>query len=148
MNDLIDRLQAMGRRGGWVALGIATGCLPAGAILTWVALYVLDGQWLPAGVGFGASLLLVGGMVFGLVGIRLLTQRHYPSAAELFPPLAPRDFEAALRGRPSPVCACAKCRVVLDAAFSTGACPVCASSVDYYEVANDEDADMVILAAG
>jgi len=148
MNELIDRLSAMGRRGGFVSLGIAGGCLPVGLLLSWLGLTVIEGRWFPALVGFGGAMLLVGTMVFGLLGIRLLTMRHYPSAAEIFPPLPPLEFEAAVRARSGPVCACTRCRVVLDAAFSTGACPVCTSSVDYYEVDSDEDADMVILAVG
>jgi hypothetical protein len=147
MNELIDRLQGMGRQGGFVALGIAGACLPTSLALTWLGLSVFEGRWLPGIAGFGAAMLLVGTMVFGLLGLRLLTQRHYPSAAEIFPPLPPAEFEAALREREGPVCACARCKVVLDATFSTGACPVCTSSVDYYEVDSDEDADMVLLAS-
>jgi len=148
MNELIDHLQGMGRRGGFVALSIAAGCLPASLVLAWLGLAVMDGRWLPGLVGFAAALLAVGTMVFGLLGLKLLTQRHYPSAAEIFPPLPPAEFETAVRQREGTVCACTRCRIVIDATFSTGSCPVCTSSVDYYEIDSDEDAEMVILAKG
>ncbi len=148
MNELIDHLQEMGRRGGFVALGIAVACFPASLLLAWLGLAVIDGRWLPGLVGFGAAMLLVGTMVFGVLGLKLLTQRHYPSAAETFPPLPPAEFETAVRQREGTICACARCRIVIDATFSTGACPVCTSSVDYYEIDSDEDAEMVILATG
>ena len=44
------------------------------------------------------------------------------------------------------MCACTRCRVVIEAVYSTGSCPVCASSVQYYEIDSDEDAEMVVLA--
>ena len=60
MNDLIDRLSAMGRQGGMVSLGIAAGCLPTGILLSWLGLTVIEGRWFPALVGFGGAMLLVG----------------------------------------------------------------------------------------
>jgi RNA polymerase subunit RPABC4/transcription elongation factor Spt4 len=146
MNELIDRLQHMGRKGGFIALGIAVVSLPGSALLAYLSLFVIEGRWFPGILGFAAAMLLVGTMTFGMLGLRLLTQTHYPSAAEIFPPLSKAEFEDAVRNREHTVCACTRCHVVLDAAYSTGACPVCASSVDYYEVDSDEDADMVILA--
>lgn len=144
MNALIERLEAMGRQGGAVALGLAGVLVAVGGVLVWASVGA-EGWWL-YGYRFPAAILGAFALALVFVGVRLLTQRHYPSAAEVFPPLAKADFTAAVRERPHAVCACARCRVVLDAAFSTGSCPVCASSVDYYEVNTDEDAEMVILA--
>jgi len=145
MNGLIERLEAMGRTGGGVALGLAGGLVLVAVVLA-VASIGAEGWWL-FGYRFPAAVLGAFALALSFVGVRLLTQRHYPSAAEVFPPLAPEAFALAVRQRDEPVCACSKCRVVLVAAFSTGACPVCASSVDYYEVSSDDDAEMVILAS-
>jgi hypothetical protein len=144
MDALLTRLEAMGRSGGWVALGLAAASVPVVVGLGWAASEA-DG-WSAFGLGFPAALLAAAAMVLAFVGTRLLTQRHYPSAAEVFPPLPREAFATAVQERDEPVCACTRCRVVLSAAFSTGSCPVCASSVDYYEVTSDEDAEMVVMA--
>lgn len=146
MNDLIERIEAMGRQGGMLSLAVAAVSIVAGSVLAYLALYGVEGLWFPGILGFGAALLIAGAMVFGLLGLRLLTQRHYPSAAEVFPPLPPEAFKRAVRERDEALCACTRCRVVIVATFSTGSCPVCTSSVDYYEVDSDEDAEMVVLA--
>ena len=147
MNDLLDHLEGMGRKGGLIALAIAAVCAPSAAALVWVGRSLVEGVWLPGLLYFFALMLVGATMTLGLLGIRLLTQRHYPSAAEIFPPLPKAEFEDAVRNREHPVCACTRCFIVLEATYSTGACPVCTSSVDYYEVDCDEDADMVILAS-
>jgi len=145
MNALIERLEAMGRTGGAAALGLSGALVAVAGTLAWLSVGA-EGWWL-YGYRFPAAILAAFAMAITFVGVRLLTQRHYPSAAEVFPPLSPDRFAVAVRERDEPVCACARCRVVLSAAFSTGACPVCTSSVDYYEVDSDDDAEMVILAA-
>jgi hypothetical protein len=71
---------------------------------------------------------------------------RYPSASETFPPLHEDAFQDAVRVRERPICACVRCRVVVPSSFSTGACPVCASSVDYYDVGSDADAEMALAA--
>ena len=147
MNDLIERLEAMGRRGGLIALGLALGSVLLAAALVAVS-FAISGRWTLGAFRFAAVLVTAGGFVLGMIGLRLLTQRHYPSAAEVFPPLSPTGFRDAVFRRDEPVCACTRCRVVIASAFSTGACPVCSSSVDYYEVDSDDDAEMVVLAIG
>lgn len=144
VNVLLDRLEHMGRQGGMIALGAAAVLVPLSAALGWFAVEA-DG-WSSFGLGLPGALAGVMAMVLGFWGVRLLTQRHYPSASEVFPPMEREAFTTAVRTAEEPVCACTRCRVVLDAAFSTGACPVCASSVDYYEVTSDEDAEMVVMA--
>jgi len=144
VEGLLDRLERMGRKGGWVALGLALALLPVVLGLGWLSA-AAEG-WSSFGLGFPGALLGAVVLVLTFFGVRLLTQRHYPSAAEVFPPLEREAFARAVRDRDEPVCACTRCRVVLVAAFSTGSCPVCASSVDYYEVDSAEDADMVVMA--
>lgn len=144
VNGLLDRLERMGRQGGVVAVALALALVPVAAGLGWLSVDA-DG-WASFGLGLPAALAGVMVMVLGFWGVRLLTMRHYPSASEVFPPLDREAFTEAVRQRDEPVCACTRCRVVLVAAFSTGACPVCASSVDYYEISSEEDAEMVVMA--
>ena len=81
-----------------------------------------------------------------VVGLRLLTQRVYPPASEVFPPMSPDDIARVLRESDEVQCVCVRCRVMVPAAFSTGSCPVCASAVEYHEVDNEEDAKLVLAA--
>ena len=85
-------------------------------------------------------------MVFTMVGIRLLTRIDYGNAEDLFPSLHRDDFLYALDNEPRPLCVCTRCLIHLPAQFSTGGCPRCNSSVEYYEIASDEDAAMAASA--
>lgn len=146
MLSLIDRLERMGRRGAWPALSVAallvlfSGVMAAGPLLS------DTGMWTTRGMHFAALLAGALAMVFGILGARLLTAREYPPVDEIFPSLDPDDFLRAIREEERPLCACARCLIHLPARFSTGSCPRCASSVDYYEVECDDDAEMVVLA--
>lgn len=146
MLTLIDRFERMGRRGAWPALSLTAGLVLFGgtmAVLPWMS---ETGMWTTRGMHFVALLSGALAMVFGIVGARLLTAREYPPVDEIFPSLEPEAFLRALREEERPLCACARCLITLPARFSTGACPRCASSVDYYEVECDDDAEMVVLA--
>jgi hypothetical protein len=81
-----------------------------------------------------------------MVGVRLLTRTHYPSAAEIFPPMSVEEFIATVQERCGEISVCTHCRVQVPTEFSTGSCPVCGSSVEYFEVRDEEDAKMVIAA--
>ncbi len=146
MFTLIERLESMGRRGAWPALGLTAGLLALAAMTAGMPLFTEFGQWTTRGMHFVALLSGAFAMVLGMLGLRLLTAREYPSAESIFPSLEPDAFRRALQEEERPLCACARCRIHLPARFSTGSCPRCASSVDYYEIESDDDAEMVLLA--
>lgn len=150
MTELIEWLEARGRRGGALALlGCLAAAAVAGLILGWSWLGVdpeATSRWLLGGARFVAVLLGGAAMTLGVLGARLLTQKEYPSPAEVFPPLPVAELVVALQSRSEDVCVCLRCRVVLPSTFSTGACPVCASSVEYHEISDDEDVRIVIAA--
>ncbi|MBX2799386.1 MAG: hypothetical protein KTR31_17050 [Myxococcales bacterium] len=162
MNELLERLEAMGRPGGLLALGVAFLAAAAGAGLFWLtldpALGVEEAQriaeggsgmstrWRTRGLRFSALLTFAMALPSAFLGVRLLTQRHYPRADEVFPPMDVGAIADALSQRTEDLCVCTRCRVMVPAAFSTGACPVCASAVEYHEVQSDEDAQMVLAA--
>lgn len=153
MNDLLERLEGWGRPGGSVAVGLCLVALGIAAALVWTSLAPLPGgggrgQWSVAGLRFGAALLCALALPSGIVGVRLLTQQHYPPAHEVFPPQSVESIAHQLAERSEPLCVCSRCRVIVPAAFSTGSCPVCSSSVEYHEVDSDEDASMVLAAMG
>lgn len=147
MIALIDRFEQMGRRGGPPALALAGFLVLVAAVMLGASfLFELPSRWAEGalrGIGIFAAVM---GVVYGMVGARLLTARIYPPAEEVFPSLPPDDFVQVVRTGERPMCVCTRCRIFLPAHFSTGACPRCASSVDYYEIASDDDADMVLLA--
>lgn len=151
MNDLLEHLERWGRRGGTVAVVLCLVAVLVAAGLVWISAQPLPdgverGRWGIAGLRFGAALLCAVALPSGLVGVRLLTQQHYPPAHEVFPPQTVEAITEQLAQRHEPLCVCSRCRVVVPAAFSTGSCPVCASSVEYHEVHSDEDASMVLAA--
>jgi len=147
VNDLIERLEAMGRTGGVIALSAGVAVLLAAVALLVVSLISGEGEqgrWTMGGVRFAAFLLVAVALPVLFVGARLLTQTHYPHASEVFPSLSIEELVRTLAEREGDVCVCSRCRLVVPAEFSTGSCPVCASSVEYHEVHTDEDAKMVI----
>ena len=145
MFGLFERIEAMGPRGGWLGVGVAAALLLVAALAVWGS-FVVDGRWWVAIYRLTAGVLGTVAMAVAMVGVRQLTQRHYPPPEEVFPPLAPEAFRAAVTVRAAPIFACTRCRVIIEATWDTGSCPVCASSVDYYSVTSDDDAAMVLLA--
>lgn len=145
MFDLLDRLEQMGRRGAPVALGIAGVLLLLAVGLVIASLVFEGGIWASGGARGLAFLFAALAMIFGMFGVRLLTARAYPSPESLFPSLPKDEFKRAVREEERPLCVCTRCLIHLPGQFSTGACPRCASSVEYYEINTDDDADMVIL---
>lgn len=146
MMTLIERLERMGRRGAQPALLLTAGLVVfavASAVVPWV--YEL-GRWPTRGMHLAGFLSAGFAMVFGILGARLLTAREYPPPEQVFPSLDPEDFRRAMYEEPRPFCACARCRIHIPAQFSTGACPRCESTIEYYEVESDEDAQMVLAA--
>ncbi len=148
MFEFLDRIEAMGERGAYLAIGLAGWFLVLsvglGAGSLWIPLD--EYRWTAVALGAGCLLCLAASMVLGVVGAKQYSNRHYPSAAEVFPSL-PRDaFIHAVHTEDRPLCVCAACLIHLPAQFSTGGCPRCASSVDYYEIVTDEDAQMVIVS--
>ncbi len=147
MNDLLERLEAMGRTGGAIAVAIAVVAFALATGLLVLSFSDADGEqarWTRGGVRFAAFLLFALALPTAFVGVRLLTQTHYPPATDVFPPMTVDQIVKALAERQGDVCVCSRCRVIVPAEFSTGSCPVCASSVEYHEVHTDEDAKMVI----
>lgn len=146
MFALLERLERMGRKGAAPALVVAVLLVGGAVALIAVSFQIEDpSRWTVGGLrgaGFFAGCL---GAVFAMLGIRLATARVYPPASEVFPSMSREAFVAGLEERTGVVCACSACRIQLPAEFSTGACPRCASTVNYYEVITDEDARMVIL---
>jgi len=147
--DLIDRIEKRGRAGAPIGIGL-------GVLLVGLAIGLLltsfttnsDSRWVVGGLRGGAFLAIALGTIFGMVGARLLTARQYPPPEEIFPSLSADDFKAAIYIEPRPVCACAVCLIYLPAQYSSGSCPRCQSSLDWYEIATDEDADLVLSAVG
>jgi len=138
----------MGKKGAIPALGTSFLLLVVCAVSAytgWINSYG-DSGWLVLGPNFLAILAAAGAMVFGMVGFQLLTRNTYASAEELFPSLHRDDFIRALNEEPRPLCVCTRCRIHLPAQFSTGGCPRCNSSVEYYEINTDEDASMAAAA--
>ena len=146
MIALIERFERMGRRGAGPALGLAALLVLLTGIMGFAPFFGAFGPWTARGMQFTALLAGAGAMVFGILGARLLTAREYPPVEEIFPSLDPESFRRALREEERPLCACSRCLIHIPARFSTGACPRCASSVDYYEIETDDDAEMVLLA--
>ena len=155
MNDLLEQLESWGKPGGYALLSVAGMALLLGVVLFLVdvplesmtALSAEEsGEWVVNFRRLAVVALIAFALPTAMTGVRLLTQRRYPPADEVFPPMAREDLERALRERTEVQCVCARCRVMIPAAFSTGSCPVCASSVEYHEVSTDEDAELVIAA--
>lgn len=146
MFNLIDRLESLGpKRAPAVLLGAV--------LLAALSGYCGYRVWLLGNTDYGWAVLMWGfcawalgslTMVFGMVGARLLRGNAFPSVEETFPSLTAEDFRAALYAEPRPICACSLCLIHLPSAFSTGGCPRCTSSVNWYTVESDEDAEMVI----
>ena len=164
MDGLFERLEAMGTVGGLVAIGLAllvaaggVGLLALAAMgptdATVVYNFVEETTGEAGQIHVSSELLLISGMMMivfaiapAMIGARAMGGSAYPSASEVFPSMSVPDIEAALAKTAEPLCVCTKCRVMVPAAYSTGSCPVCASSVEYHEVQSDEDARMVIAA--
>lgn len=164
MDGLFERLEAMGPTGGVISVGLALALTAAGiGVLAVAAMgpsdatvvyrFVEEATGQPGQVHMSSELLLISGLMMvvfaiapAMIGARAMRGSAYPSAAEVFPPMAVTDIEAALAKADEPLCVCTNCRVMVPAAFSTGGCPVCASSVEYHEVHSEEDARMVIAA--
>ncbi len=149
MTDLLEKLEVMGRRGGAIAaflgvvvLGVAIGL----GVWTAVADPGQFGRWGTGSIRFLALLLGAVAVVYAMVGVRLLTRNEYPAPDELFPALPLPEFVDVVRNHGGGICVCTRCRVQVPPTFSTGSCPVCASTVDYFEVRSDEDAQMVVSA--
>lgn len=146
MLTLLGRLEQMGRQGGMIALSISVIAGLLTLSLLFFSFQPEEGLWGP-GLMRGLALLFFSlGAVFGMVGARILTARVYPSVESLFPSLSKDDFIQAVADEPRPLCVCTRCMIHLPGQFSTGSCPRCASSVDYYEITTDEDASMVLLS--
>ncbi len=160
MNELLEPLERMGPRGGLIMVGLAAVALLVAGLVFAMSMDALglglvsdaagrspeQARWLQGGLRFAASMAFVVSLPLAFVGVRLLTQRQYPSASEVFPPLSVNEITEALAAREGDQCVCTRCRVMVPADFSTGSCPVCASSVEYHEVCTDEDARMVLAA--
>ncbi|MEM6925292.1 MAG: hypothetical protein AAF602_00070 [Myxococcota bacterium] len=146
MTEWWQNLEAQGRVGGWIGLVVSLALLGGAVALAIYPSTAGWGLWASAGPRFLAAMLLVFALPGLFASARLLTAPVYPSASSVFPSLPRAEFERAVRDREEPICACSRCRVIVPAAFSTGSCPVCASSIDYQDVRNDEDADLVIAA--
>lgn len=147
MITLIDRFEQMGRRGAVPALGLAALLLLVGiALIGWSFTVEEPSRWALIGMRGGGAVSGAFGVVYGMFGVRLLKESSLPSPEEIFPSLEREAFLRALREEPRPLCVCTRCRIHLPAQFSTGGCPRCSSSVDYYEVSTDEDMDMVLMS--
>lgn len=163
MDDLLERLEAMGTTGGLISIGLAVLLTFAGVGLLVLAyggpsditlLYALETTEGTAGemhvsprfIAIGGLVAFVFAMPLGIVGARSLMAPKYPSASEVFPSMEIAEIQSALAKATETQCVCASCRVMVPAAFSTGSCPVCASSLEYHEVRSEEDARIVIAA--
>ena len=148
MLTLLQRFENMGRKGAIPALGTAFLLLivcVVSAYVGWVN-STGDSGWMVLGPNFLAICAGAGVMVFAMVGFQLLTRNTYASAEELFPSMARADFVQAIHEEPRPLCVCTRCHIHLPAQFSTGSCPRCNSSVEYYEIDSNDDAEMAIAA--
>lgn len=146
MFNLIDRLESLGSKR-------APAVLVGAVLLLAVTAYCVHRVWLLGGTGYAWAVLMWGffgwasgslAMVFGMVGTRMMRGNTFPSVEETFPSMAPEDFKAAMYAEPRPISACSLCRIHLPSAFSTGGCPRCTSSVNWYTIESDEDAELVI----
>jgi len=146
MTDWWESFEGQGRLGGWVGLVVSLGLLIGAGGLIGYPIAADWGRWQGAGPQFLGAMLLVIGLPALFFSARLLTAPVYPSATSVFPPLPADEIVAAVEGRTEDICVCTRCRVVVPADFSTGSCPVCASSIDYQDVRSDEDAALVIAA--
>ena len=140
--EILEKLETMGTRGAYAALGIA-----ALLVLTAVALaglsFWLEGAWGTLGLRGLAFASVLASMLFGMVGAKGLQPSPYGSASDAFPSMGRDEFLLTVDTADRPVCVCAACFIAIPAHFSTGSCPVCASAVDYYEINTDEDAQMI-----
>ena len=165
MNDLLERLEGMGQTCGFLALALSAALLAATFGLAWASTDgfttyeallsnpepdaiegTLNAYWRYRAFAFGAAFTLVMALGPLFVGLQLVTQTNYPSAAETFPPLPVPEIEAALRNRTEAQSVCTRCHVMVPTAFSTGSCPVCASSVESHDDRDDEDIGIVVAA--
>jgi len=145
---ILQRIEDMGRKGAPPA--IALSCLLAivcamATYLAWAA-NEADSTWWQLAPSFVALSAGAASVVSAMVGIRLLTRVDYGAPEDLFPSLHREDFLRALREETRPLCVCTRCLIHLPAQFSTGSCPRCNSSVEYYEIETDEDAKMAASA--
>jgi len=128
-----------------VKLARAAALLGVGLLLLWTAGSLPIGRWM---VRIAGLVFLAAAVPYVFEGARLLLERRYPSPAELFPPIAPDELIATLRALEQELCVCTRCMVTIPAEFSTGSCPVCASGIEYHQVATAEDATLVIAGIG
>lgn len=101
----------------------------SGAVAVWLALLVA--------FGVGVATMLV---------VRRLQPERYPDPRTVFPPLSVEDMEQTLLERTDDLAVCTNCRVAVPQRVSTGSCPVCASSVAYVDVRDDDDVALVMAA--
>lgn len=165
MDDLLQRLEGMGTTGGLISLGAALILVALGIALMLLAaagpsestlMYAFEQDGGQSGeVHVPSPFLAISGLiafVFALapavIGVRAMAGSRYPSASEVFPSMDVAAIEHALATAEETQCVCTSCRVMVPAAFSTGSCPVCASSLEYHEVESEEDARLVIAAMG
>lgn len=146
MAGWFEDLEGRGRAGGGLALAVSLVAIAAAVALIAYPIVEGWGRWQSAGLQFTGAMLLVVGLPGLFFAARLLTGPIYPSASSVFPSLDRDALVAALHGRTEDICVCTRCRVVIPADFSTGACPVCTSAVDYQDVRSDEDVALVIAA--
>lgn len=146
MTEWWQDLESRGRAGGWIGLVLSIALLGGALTLVAYPMALGWGRWQSAGLQFLGAMLIVAGLPGLFFSARLLTAPVYPSASSVFPPLPHDEMVRALTDREGPICACSNCRILVPVAFSTGSCPVCASSIDYHEIRTDEDADLVISA--
>ncbi len=148
MITILQRFENMGRQGGLPSLGVALLLIALSALSAYYGWLSEDGDSMLRilGPNFVALSAAAGAMVFTIMGLKLLTQVDYGDPEDLFPSLHRDDFLRALKQEQRPLCVCTRCRIHLPAQFSTGGCPRCNSSVEYYEIASDEDAKMAASA--
>lgn len=148
MFDLIDRLERLGPSGAPYA--VAIGLALAIAAVTAASWTLVAGdevsRWTILGMRGVAFFTGAFAMIFAMVGVRLRTGTRYPDPAEVFPSLPATEFKAAIFVEPRPLVACSSCRIHLPAAFSTGACPRCSSSLNWHQIETDDDAELVCSA--
>jgi hypothetical protein len=142
--SILQRFENMGRKGGLPSLGVALLLIAVSGVSAYYGWLSDDNDSMIRilGPNFVALSAGAGAMVFTVLGMKLLTQVDYGDPEDLFPSLHRDDFLRALKNEQRPLCVCTRCRIHLPAQFSTGACPRCNSSVEYYEIATDEDANM------
>ena len=142
--DVLGRIERMGRRAALPAFALAAIVLATGVLVALAPQLGLV-PFAPARMIFIGATIAMWSPIFVLIGVRALTASPY-DAEEAFPSMSEEAFRATVQQGPRPIGVCTNCRISIPGEYSTGSCPRCGSALDWYDIGDDRDAELVLIS--